>query len=168
MPETLCPCGSGLAYEDCCAPYVEGTRNADDAVALVRSRYTAFCRECYEYLVATTHPDFRDDLTAESIREAVEGVRWLRLDIRESGTSADDEERAGETVTFTAFYEQNGMPYQMAETSYFQRQDGRLYYVEGVGHRPLAYRRTAPKIGRNDPCPCGSGKKYKKCCGKAE
>ena len=27
-------------------------------------------------------------------------------------------------------------------------------------------RREAPKIGRNDPCPCGSGKKYKKCCGK--
>jgi uncharacterized protein YecA (UPF0149 family) len=23
-----------------------------------------------------------------------------------------------------------------------------------------------PKVGRNDPCPCGSGKKYKKCCGK--
>lgn len=27
-------------------------------------------------------------------------------------------------------------------------------------------RREEPKIGRNDPCPCGSGKKYKKCCGK--
>lgn len=27
------------------------------------------------------------------------------------------------------------------------------------------YRRDKPKIGRNDPCPCGSGKKYKKCCG---
>ena len=26
--------------------------------------------------------------------------------------------------------------------------------------------RTTPKIGANDPCPCGSGKKYKKCCGK--
>ncbi|MBW6502633.1 MAG: SEC-C domain-containing protein, partial [Bacteroidales bacterium] len=26
--------------------------------------------------------------------------------------------------------------------------------------------RATPKIGRNDPCPCGSGKKYKKCCGK--
>ena len=25
--------------------------------------------------------------------------------------------------------------------------------------------RTTPKIGRNDPCPCGSGKKHKKCCG---
>ena len=29
------------------------------------------------------------------------------------------------------------------------------------------YRREAPKVGRNDPCPCGSGKKYKKCCGRA-
>ena len=28
------------------------------------------------------------------------------------------------------------------------------------------YRREKPKVGRNDPCPCGSGKKYKKCCGK--
>ena len=25
---------------------------------------------------------------------------------------------------------------------------------------------SAPKVGRNDPCPCGSGKKYKQCCGK--
>ena len=31
---------------------------------------------------------------------------------------------------------------------------------------PVPIRRTSPKIGRNDPCPCGSGKKYKKCCGK--
>ena len=27
-------------------------------------------------------------------------------------------------------------------------------------------KRTGPKVGRNDPCPCGSGKKYKQCCGK--
>jgi preprotein translocase subunit SecA len=26
--------------------------------------------------------------------------------------------------------------------------------------------RSGPKVGRNDPCPCGSGKKYKQCCGK--
>ena len=30
---------------------------------------------------------------------------------------------------------------------------------------PEPYRRTEPKVGRNQPCPCGSGKKYKKCCG---
>ena len=31
--------------------------------------------------------------------------------------------------------------------------------------KPETVRRDAPKVGRNDPCPCGSGKKYKKCCG---
>lgn len=36
-------------------------------------------------------------------------------------------------------------------------------YMEPVNQ---PYVRTAPKIGRNDPCPCGSGKKYKKCCGR--
>ncbi|MBO4394061.1 MAG: SEC-C domain-containing protein, partial [Spirochaetales bacterium] len=31
---------------------------------------------------------------------------------------------------------------------------------------PTQVIRTAPKVGRNDPCPCGSGKKYKNCCGR--
>lgn len=34
--------------------------------------------------------------------------------------------------------------------------------------KPETYRREQPKVGRNDPCPCGSGKKYKQCCGKNE
>ena len=31
--------------------------------------------------------------------------------------------------------------------------------------KPEPIKRDLPKVGRNDPCPCGSGKKYKKCCG---
>lgn len=39
--------------------------------------------------------------------------------------------------------------------------------IEEVKHPPLEpITREEPKIGRNDPCPCGSGLKYKKCCGK--
>lgn len=34
--------------------------------------------------------------------------------------------------------------------------------------KPETYRREQPRVGRNDPCPCGSGKKYKKCCGRNE
>ncbi|MBQ2846449.1 MAG: SEC-C domain-containing protein, partial [Firmicutes bacterium] len=34
--------------------------------------------------------------------------------------------------------------------------------------KPETVRRDAPKVGRNDPCPCGSGKKYKHCCGRNE
>ena len=37
---------------------------------------------------------------------------------------------------------------------------------EGMFGRVGTYRREVPKTGRNDPCPCGSGKKYKKCCGR--
>ena len=38
---------------------------------------------------------------------------------------------------------------------------------EDAGHKKQTpYRRQGPKIGPNDDCPCGSGKKYKKCCGK--
>lgn len=32
-------------------------------------------------------------------------------------------------------------------------------------HGPMPYVRESPKIGRNEPCSCGSGKKFKKCCG---
>lgn len=37
----------------------------------------------------------------------------------------------------------------------------------GAGNAPATIRRESAKVGRNDPCPCGSGKKYKKCCGAA-
>jgi preprotein translocase subunit SecA len=40
--------------------------------------------------------------------------------------------------------------------------------AEGDGSKPEPMRRDRPKVGRNDPCPCGSGKKYKKCHGKDE
>lgn len=36
---------------------------------------------------------------------------------------------------------------------------------EGKGAKPVTVKRAEQKVGRNDPCPCGSGKKYKKCCG---
>ena len=41
------------------------------------------------------------------------------------------------------------------ERSRFLKENGQWYYIDG----------TRPQFGRNDPCPCGSGKKFKKCCG---
>ena len=40
-------------------------------------------------------------------------------------------------------------------------------YGNALRGRPATVRRETPKTGRNDPCPCGSGKKFKNCCGKA-
>lgn len=40
------------------------------------------------------------------------------------------------------------------------------FYWQAIINKPKTVRRTEAKVGRNDPCPCGSGKKYKACCGK--
>ena len=42
------------------------------------------------------------------------------------------------------------------------------YSHGGSAERPETVKREGKKIGRNEPCPCGSGKKYKKCCGRNE
>jgi SEC-C motif-containing protein len=49
--------------------------------------------------------------------------------------------------------------------SRFLKQDGEWYFVDGQLVAPKTEKRNQPKVGRNDPCPCGSAKKYKKCCG---
>ncbi|MEG2173545.1 MAG: YchJ family protein [Desulfovibrionaceae bacterium] len=165
MLKNTCPCGSPLPYEDCCAPYISGQKHAPTVETLVRSRYTAFCLHEFAYLVETTHPDFREDLSVETIAEGTERVKWLRLDLGESSVSQRENGEEFEQISFAAYYEQDGVPHQLSETSFFKREDDRLYYVDGVTHKPSAYKRTTPKCGRNDPCPCGSGKKYKKCCG---
>ena len=55
--------------------------------------------------------------------------------------------------------------HDMMQTDYSQEGQGQAQAAEPP---PVAktIRKQVPKVGRNDPCPCGSGKKYKKCCGK--
>ncbi len=164
MSENLCPCGSSLAYESCCKPYHDGTP-VPTAEAMVRSRFSAFSMHIYDYIVETTHPLYRDEVEDSNIADNMEGIIWHQLNIKECGTEpASEGEGTFDTVTFSAVYEVAGNVYSLSEKSYFQEQDGKLYYLEGISHRPEGYRRPEPKVGRNDPCPCGSGKKFKKCC----
>ena len=55
--------------------------------------------------------------------------------------------------------------HDLMQTDYSQAAQGQAQAAEPP---PVAktIRKETPKVGRNDPCPCGSGKKYKKCCGK--
>ena len=135
----------------------------------MRSRYTAYGLGQFDWLVESTHPDHREDVTVERLARSAEGVHWLRLDIAATRTDVPSEDSAQphDEVDFYAYYELEGVPRQLAERSAFSRKDGKLYYVGGVPLRPEGYRRAEAKVGRNDPCPCGSGKKYKKCCGAA-
>ena len=115
-----CPCGGGV-YRHCCAPLHRGTKRAETAEQLMRSRYSAFARAEVGYLLAT-HPERdRDDKVrrAELVRSCRQ-TRWLGLTIREvRGGGSDDLEG---TVVFEARY-RGGV---LKETSLFQRRNGSL------------------------------------------
>jgi SEC-C motif-containing protein len=71
-------------------------------------------------------------------------------------------------VEFIASFEESGKQHQLHERSNFERRDGKWFYVDGVfpSTPRMDVRNASPvKAGRNDPCPCGSGNKFKKCCG---
>ena len=63
-------------------------------------------------------------------------------------------------------YAAKGEAVEHHEHAYFKKLDGEWKFIDGEIESGVPYVREEPKIGRNDPCPCGSGKKYKKCCGR--
>ncbi|MDO8932374.1 MAG: YchJ family protein [Rhodocyclaceae bacterium] len=155
---TLCPCGSGRELDVCCGPIVAGTP-APTPEALMRSRYTAFVLGEIDHIDRTHAPGIRDDFNrAEAERTAAE-VEWLGLDVRHVREDGDSG-----SVEFSIRFRRDGQEMTQYEVSSFRRLEGHWLYEGGqtsANHPP----RQVVKIGRNDPCPCGSGQKYKKCCG---
>jgi SEC-C motif domain protein len=158
-----CHCGSGRPFAACCEPFITGAAVAPTPEALMRSRYSAFATGAIGYLHDTLASDQRHDF------DPVETERWAK-ESKWQGLSIDSTEGGGEgdetgMVEFTARYRLKGQAHAHREVSQFRRENGRWVYVDGrVGPKPVE-QRVAAKVGRNDPCPCGSGKKYKKCCG---
>ncbi len=160
---TSCPCGSGLAYAGCCEPFITGAAFPPTPEALMRSRYSAFTIAAVDYLRDTLAPGHRDDFNRAETEKWARDSQWQGLEIHGAAGGSDDDEG---WVDFTARFRIEGRNEAHRERSTFRRHDGRWYYVDGqVGGPKPEQRRVAVKAGRNDPCPCGSGKKYKKCCG---
>ena len=158
-----CPCGSGLSYGECCEPYITGVKSAPTAEALMRSRYAAYTEHAIDYIIDTCTKSEKDNIDYEQTKNWSEKSNWLGLKIlsTEKGGPADTEG----TVEFEALYEMDGLRENHHENAKFKKQDNRWLYDEG-NVVPKTVIRTGPKVGRNEPCPCGSGKKYKHCCGK--
>jgi SEC-C motif-containing protein len=152
-----CPCGSGRPFTACCGPYLAGADNPPTAEALMRARYSAHVEGDDGYLARSWHARTRpEDVSAE------EDLRWLGLQILQTQGGGSNDTKG--TVEFIARFEVRGKPAQLHEVSRFVREDGRWLYLDGESGRGRPAR-TA-KIGRNAPCPCGSGRKYKQCCGR--
>ena len=117
----------------------------------MRSRYSAYVLKLNDYLRDTWHPSTRP----QELDVSADDTPWQRLQIIscEKGGEVDSEGK----VEFAAFY-QGG---QLHERSRFVREGGRWFYLDGEILAPL----QEEKPGRNAPCPCRSGKKYKRCCG---
>jgi SEC-C motif domain protein len=161
---TNCPCGSNITYEECCRPIITGERKAATAEQLMRSRYSAYVKNELDYILTSLHPESRSDYDEKSTRAWAENTQWHKIDILQTaGGGPEDVE--GE-VEFIASYSENGVEKEHHELSSFKKEDGTWYFVSGKIAPIKQFIRSTPKTGRNDPCLCGSGKKYKKCCGK--
>jgi SEC-C motif-containing protein len=171
-----CPCGTNKPFSECCEPFLKGQALPETAEKLMRSRYTAFAVVDVDYIKKTLAPEARKDFDAKATRESAQQAKWKELKIlsTEKGSAEDTEG----VVEFTAVYEHSGETIEHHETAQFRKEkNGQWLFVDGDAHthkegeghhhherlEPIV--RTEPKIGRNDPCSCGSKKKYKKCCG---
>ena len=148
-----CPCQSGLEYADCCERFISHQAVAENAEQLMRSRYTAFVLDDTDYLLASWHPDYRPPtLTFEG------SVRWLGLTILDAPPARGDQAE----VEFEALFLHSGQVDAIHERSSFVRESGQWFYTRGTQLTPIT---SKWKPGRNESCPCGSGRKFKRCCG---
>ncbi|GAB3373598.1 YchJ family protein [Azotobacter armeniacus] len=150
-----CPCGSGSRLDECCGRHLAGVP-APSAESLMRSRYSAYALGDLDYLLQTTLAAQQAGLDREAIRTWSLQSTWLGLKVERVELPAGQPKHA--FVTFSARWHDASGEHAHRERSAFVQHDGRWYFIDP----------TVPLHGgRNDPCPCGSGLKFKKCCANA-
>lgn len=159
-----CHCGSSLIFENCCQPLLLGLKTACSAETLMRSRFSAYVLNNYDYILATYGSKQRASLSLVELQESAENTQWLKLIVHSTNqtklNAVADNKTQSAKVEFSAYYQVAEQYYLMHETSDFIFDNGQWYYTTGTIHKdsgPYAQQ-------RNDLCLCNSGKKYKKCC----
>ena len=150
-----CPCGSGAELDQCCGPIIASEAAAPTPEALMRSRFTAFARGDLDHIENTQIKNEDDEFDRAGAEAEAENTEWVRLEILDTAQGGAEDD-AG-MVEFAAHYKQNGAPGTYRGKSNFRFEDGRWLYIDGEINPKSAPRRVE-KIGRNQLCPCGSGK----------
>lgn len=132
------------------------------AEELMRARYQAYVDGDIEFIKNTHDPATRGNVSWEETAEWSKNSKWIGLEVL-NVEAGQKEDKTG-IVEFKAIYVENNREYTHHEKSLFTKKDDQWFYT---GWLPLQGTIVKEKkVGRNDPCPCGSGKKYKACCGK--
>jgi SEC-C motif-containing protein len=156
-----CFCGSNNSFSDCCEPIIKRENSAITAEQLMRSRYSAYVVIETKYLLESTYPSQQKNFDEADIKAWAIANKWQKLEIISTKKGQINDE-VGE-VEFKAFYiDSDGTPQMHHENSTFVKEAGKWFYLSGIFNP----KNTAQTQNRNDFCACGSGKKYKKCCGK--
>ena len=145
----MCICGNEKDFTLCCEPIIHGTSKASSPEELMRSRYSAYTLADGNYLVQSTVNENRYQDDIKLIEEFSHSVTWLKLDVLWA---------KNDQVEFKAYYKDSDTMQVLHEKSNFVIEDGVWKYKDGELYNA--------KVERNDSCPCRSGKKFKKCCGK--
>lgn len=151
-----CPCGSLDSFQHCCSAYIFAEKTPMTAEALMRSRFSAYAKRAYQYIIDTYHQSTRPNISAQTLAREDLDTRWLMLNVVECVNSGEYA-----FVRFKAFREHCGQYYCLHENSRFVNQRNRWFYLDGTIFDDSGI--IKPK--RNTPCLCGSGKKFKQCCG---
>ncbi len=159
----ICPCGSAKSLGACCGPYIKGELIPETAESLMRARYTSYTLCNVDFVYSTHHPDTRSEVSKKLIEEWSKSSQWSGLTVL--GTKYGSKSDSYGIVEFKAFYSSEGKECIHHEISKFVKKDG-VWYYEGWLDPDSSSQKKDGKIGRNSICPCGSDKKYKKCCGK--
>ena len=149
--DLACPCQSNKSYEDCCGRFHTHAQFPETAEQLMRSRYTAYVLKNVPYIVDTTVPSQQALLNVQAIQAWAENTQWLGLQILKTETLS----KFQSAVEFHAVFQGEEGEQTHHERSIFVKIDGRWYFVDP----------TVPLPTMKQPCVCGSGKKFKHCCG---
>ncbi len=164
MDKKQCPCGSGKTYADCCQPVIKGKTLAVTAEQLMRARYSSYVKGEIDFIATSCiREEGGNDIDLEETRKWSSESEWHGLQIH--GTTKGGESDTEGVVEFSAFYSRKGLKDEHREVAAFKKIDGKWLYAEGKLAATTIVR-SSPKVGRNEPCPCGSGKKFKQCCGR--
>jgi len=124
MENKTCFCDTGLPFEKCCGLYLQNNQKAPTALALIRSRYSAYATHNDDYLLETTYISERKQYSKAEILKWATSNKWRQLEILFFTENK---------VEFNAYFlDENQKPQIHHEFSTFKFENGEWFYLDGI------------------------------------